>query len=219
MRYLALLVVFACLNVSPSAAEGLRKGLFQSLEVPSNPAREVGQWRRFFNKYRNEQAVYAMCGSEGSLCSPALHHWRRLVSSLKGRPARQSLDKINSTINALVEYRADGWQPGRKDQWASPLESIANGGDCEDIAILKYISLMELGFSERNLRLVIVRDMATGRAHALLAVNLKGRNYILDNLSNEVRPERNVKTYLPLYSISGKSRWLHLAYRRVANAG
>ena len=35
-------------------AAGLRDGLFQSLEVPSNPAREIVQWRRFSaNQYEN----------------------------------------------------------------------------------------------------------------------------------------------------------------------
>jgi hypothetical protein len=30
--------------------------------------------------------------------------------------------------------------------------------------------------------------------------------------------EREVTSYLPLYSISGKRRWLHLAYRKVSSA-
>lgn len=216
MRPLPLLLLLACLICPAPAGAAMRQGLFHSLEIPSNPAREIEQWRRFSRKYHGERAVYAMCGGEGSLCSSALNHWRQTLFGLKGQPPRQILDDINRTVNALVTYRADGWQPGRKDQWASPLESIENGGDCEDIAILKYVSLMELGFAEKQLRLVIVREKASGKGHAILAVNLKGRHFILDSLDDGVRPENEVTAYLPLYSISGKKRWLNLAYRRVS---
>ena len=221
MRPLALFLslLFSCLiGTIPASPGGLRQGLFHSLEVPSNPAREIEQWRRFSKQYRDEEAVYAMCGGAGSLCSPAINHWRRTLRALRGKPAREMLSRINLAVNTLVPYRADGWQPGRKDQWASPLQSIANGGDCEDIAILKYISLMELGFAEKQLRLVVVKDKSSGKGHAVLAVNVKGRQFILDSLTDKVMAEREVTSYLPLYSISGKRRWLHLAYRKVSSA-
>jgi predicted transglutaminase-like cysteine proteinase len=217
MRNLLLTVALAGLAMaSPAPAAGLQPGLFQSLEVPSNPAREIAQWQRFSRKYRDEAAVYALCGGEGSLCSPALRQWRQTLAGLRGRSPADMLKGVNSTVNALVRYRADGWQPGRDDEWASPLESIENGGDCEDIAILKYVSLMELGFAEKQLRLVVVRDKATGRGHAVLAVKLQSGRYILDSLDSAVRPERKVTSYQPLYSISGKRRWLHLAWRKLS---
>ena len=203
----------------PHGAQAARRlgvpiGLFNSIEVATNPSWEIAQWQRFSRKYQGEKAVYVLCDSEGSLCSPDLRRWRQLIQSQRGGGRYDLLDGINRGINDLVAYRNDNWVPGKKDRWASPLESITNGGDCEDIAILKYVSLLELGFSEQQLRLVIVMERRRNEGHALLAVKLKKTWIILDSLSDTIQSDEAVTGYLPLYSISGKKRWLHLAYRK-----
>ena len=194
---------------------GVHVGLFDSIEVATNPSREIAQWQHFSRKYQGEKAVYFLCDSEGSLCSPGLRRWRDLIQLLRDAGRYDLLDGINRGINDLVVYRNDNWVPGKKDRWASPLESIANGGDCEDIAILKYVSLLELGFSEQQLRLVIVKERKRNEGHALLAVKLKKTWIILDSLSDTIQSDEAVTGYMPLYSISGKKRWLHFAYRMV----
>jgi len=205
-----ILAQWSCLLAIPCQAASL----FGSLEVVTNSAVEKVEWRRFLRKYQNEAAVYMLCDGDNNLCSPGLRRWRTLIASLQGASTYVQLDKVNRAINALVKYRSDDWVPSIKDRWASPLESISNGGDCEDYAILKYVTLRELGFSEAHLRLVIVKDRERGNDHAVLAVILKHSTIILDNRTDTILPQEQVTAYIPLYSISGTKRWFLLAYRR-----
>ena len=42
----------------------------------------------------------------------------------------------------------------KKDYWATPIEFMGTGaGDCEDYAIAKYFSLINLGIPEDKLRI------------------------------------------------------------------
>lgn len=194
-------------------AQATRTMLMGSLEILTNPAGQLQQWRRFSRKYADEKAVYALC-STASLCSPVLRRWRELLVELREAPAFDRLDAVNRYVNDTVTYRPDNWVPGKKDQWASPLETLENGGDCEDIAILKYVSLLELGFSEDQLRLVVLKDRALGRGHAVLSVRLRGGLVVvLDNLSLDLVPEDRLARYEPIYSVSGERRWMYLRIR------
>ena len=213
---LAMTVVGFVAVAQASSQHAVHIGLLNSIEVATNPSREIAQWQRFSRKYRDEKAVYVLCDTGGSLCSPGLKRWRGMLQNLRGADRYDMLDEVNRSINGLVTYRNDNWVPGLKDRWASPLEAVTNGGDCEDIALLKYISLLELGVAEKNLRLVVVKIRRSNQGHALLAVKLDKSWIILDSLNDEIESDMAVTNYMPLYSISGKRRWLHLAYRIVS---
>ena len=66
--------------------------------------------------------------------------------------------------------------------WKPPLYTLSSGtGDCKDYAIAKYVALIEAGVAAKDVRLVIVRDLALGQDHAVIAMRL-GPNWImLDN--------------------------------------
>jgi Bacterial transglutaminase-like cysteine proteinase BTLCP len=107
-------------------------------------------------------------------------------------------------------YKADDQNYGRRDYWATPLEFLRHSGDCEDYAIVKYVSLRQLGFTPEQLRLVVVRDVVRDLAHAVLAVYLDGEVYILDNLTKAVLQQERISQYVPYYSINETTRWAHV---------
>lgn len=54
----------------------------------------------------------------------------------------------------MIEYKAD-----RDDYWQTSEETLELGtGDCEDMAILLYMTLLELGVSEDKIALALVGD-------------------------------------------------------------
>jgi len=69
-----------------------------------------------------------------------------------------------------AKYITDKNNWGRKDYWATPAEFMKNFGDCEDYAIIKYLSLRQLGFKESELRVVAVKDLNLKVGHAVLIV-------------------------------------------------
>ena len=81
-------------------------------------------------------------------------------------------------------------------------------GDCEDYAIAKYVALKQAGFSEDELRLLLVRDRAVRQDHAVLAAHLDGRWLILDNRSSELIEDTDAASFTPLFAIN--HRGVHL---------
>lgn len=77
----------------------------------------------------------------------------------------------------------------KPDYWATPKEFLICGfGDCEDYAIIKYYSLLKLGFDETKLFVTIVREKYKGASHMVLSY-FKTENespLILDNLSFKI---------------------------------
>lgn len=73
------------------------------------------------------------------------------------------------------KYKTDQANWHADDYWATPLEFALKGGDCEDYAIAKMLSLESLGLEQR-VRMII------GINHALLYVRLDDEEYVSDNV-------------------------------------
>ncbi len=104
--------------------------------------------------------------------------WRREIEALRSAPARRQMERVNTLVNNLVPYRPDAGG----ETWGEPLQSLTEGGDCEDYALLKAYSLVRLGWPRQALYFVAGR-VADGRRHAMLSVELDGEAYLLDNLA------------------------------------
>ena len=116
--------------------------------------------------------------------------------------------EINDYMNR-APYITDPVNWGEKDFWATPGEFMAKFGDCEDYAISKYMSLRYLGYAEKDLRVVAVKDLNLKIGHAILVVFYKGNPYVLDNQIKQVVPAAKIKHYLPVFSINAKAWWKH----------
>jgi len=98
---------------------------------------------------------------------------------------------------------------GIADYWATPREFAIKDGDCEDFAIAKYVSLKLLGWSDDDLRIVVLHDSNLNADHAVLAAYVDGRAMILDNQTRQVLPSEAIRHYQPYYSINETGWWLH----------
>lgn len=184
-----------------SDAGATATGLFGSREFHSTNLTKFPKWRGALERFEEE---LASCAAHA--CS--LQEWRSLLSPLDGVDAKTQLRLVNRAINKFryVEDYAN-WQ--RADYWATPLQFLDRSGDCEDFAIAKYMALRELGIPSGDMRIVILRDHARHAMHAVLAVYVDGRPYILDNLRDGVVAADNIRTYEPIYSINEQGWWLH----------
>jgi predicted transglutaminase-like cysteine proteinase len=127
-----------------------------------------------------------------------LHEWRVLLHGLQEKDPTEQLRMVNDFFNATVRYESDVRTWGVEDYWATPEELLIEGrGDCEDIAIAKYVSLRALGMVEATLRLAYVMQRSPGtpdavRAHIVLTHDPSGEwrmpsgRWVLDNLTSTV---------------------------------
>jgi predicted transglutaminase-like cysteine proteinase len=97
------------------------------------------------------------------------------------------LDRVNRAVNAFIEpvSNFDHWGT-MLDHWDYPVDGK---GDCKIYALYKRKLLLESGVPRQALLMTIVRDL-NDEGHAILTVKTDHGEFVLDNLSDEVRPWR-----------------------------
>jgi predicted transglutaminase-like cysteine proteinase len=205
----AAVIAAATLVAAPAAAQA--QSLFNTLEYRTDSLDALPQWQKVMRKVAMDQKAYAACARHVRGCaSKGMKAWQAMIASQRGARQINQIRAVNNFINQW-RYRSDKRNYGKSDYWASPAEFFRRSGDCEDYAIAKYVSLRQLGFAAEQLRMVVVKDVTRDLAHAVLAVYVDGDVFILDNLSNQVRPQAIVAEYAPYYSVNEQARWAHRA--------
>ena len=134
--------------------------------------------------------------------------WQAIVDNLRGKDIMTQLREINTEMNKRP-YITDQVNWNLPDYWATPLQFLQKGGDCEDFAIAKYMALRAPGVPVEDMRIVVLNDLNLGIAHAVLAVYVNAGPYILDNQISKVVPASTIRHYQPVYSINENGWWLH----------
>lgn len=149
----------------------------------------------------------------GQAARKRLLEWRDLMIAGQNKPELQKLELVNQFLNQVIFVSdLDHW--GKEDYWATPVETLAsNGGDCEDFAIAKYFTLLEMGVPISRLQITYVKALnwnPINQAHMVLtyyptpgAIPL-----VLDNLIPEIRSATLRTDLVPVYSFNGDGLWL-----------
>jgi len=195
-------------------AEGFKFGIMGSFEFKTVNHRFQSDWQDVLTRIKSEQGDYETCSFNAN-CNPKVRQWRALLEDLKGLPADVQLAHLNKSINRMARYADDTKTFGKKDHWATPLEFLKGKADCEDYATVKFWSLLELGFSNEQLRLAIVRDQRRGIMHAVVTVDMGAKKLVLDSLFDHVVEERYILKYAPIYSANLDSQFAHIVSRQL----
>jgi predicted transglutaminase-like cysteine proteinase len=117
------------------------------------------------------------------------------MQKLQKLPNDEQLKKINLYLNALLP-QFDAITHKQEEHWATPKEFLEVGyGDCEEYALIKFYSLLRLGFDADKLYLLIAKEKFRGGRHMVVAYfdTPKRAPLILDNLSFKIlRLEKRV---------------------------
>ena len=109
------------------------------------------------------------------------------AASLRGQDVIAKLEAVNSYVNARVRFVDDRVQFGVADRWLAPSETLARGrGDCEDFALAKRAMLRAAGVPDKDLYLVVLKDLSRRADHAVLVVRAAGRFLVLDNGTDRI---------------------------------
>lgn len=90
--------------------------------------------------------------------------WHGQLALLRDRPMVTRMVGLEILFRRHVRFRED-----RTNWWKLPHETRALGGDCEDWAILAFVSLAAVGVPVEDMRVHVVWSPQTG-AHAVLYV-------------------------------------------------
>ena len=175
--------------------------LFGSKEKRSNNLSAFTKWTGMFKRF--EKSL-----NRGN--SKELTAWRASLAQYKDQSISNMAKNVNNLVNQQ-RYITDKKNWGKSDYWATPVEFLKHGGDCEDFAIAKYTALRALGIPEERLRLAIVHDNVKNIPHAILIVYSDKGPLFLDNQIKRVSDAVSQDRYRPIFSINRKAWWLHTA--------
>ena len=159
--------------------------------------------------------------------TPLDHRWRHVArhrvegtgaafaARLRSRAELDRVEAVNRYVNGRVRFVDDSRQYGREDVWASASDTLRRRrGDCEDYAIAKLQMLRAAGIGDRDLYLVIARDLIRRADHALLVVRVGDRLVALDNGTDRILDADDTSDYRPVLTFSVNRAWTH-GYRVV----
>lgn len=164
-------------------------------------AKEYRPWSEDVFIYVNEKY--------GEQAEKRYRYLHKLILDNQDKTAIEKLDLVNRTLNHLP-WIADQQHWQAADYWATPSETIVTfGGDCEDIAIAKWVILRHLGISKERLRLAYVKIKKTGEAHMVLLYidKMEGpeeqwTTLVLDNYIDGVKKGSERTDLLAVYALS-----------------
>ena len=182
--------------------------LFNTAEFRSTRLQPFQKWTSMLEREFDERTLYDGPCEARRFNRCHLQAWRALIGALAGEDRATQLARVNEFVNR-APYLEDLANYGVPDYWATPLQFLDRDGDCEDYAIAKFISLRELGFTNDELRVVVLDDLNLQAPHAVLAAYQGGKALILDNQIPQVVSADVIRHYRPVYSINETSWWLH----------
>ncbi len=185
-----------------SMSGGVVRGenLFGTGERASTDLSTFTKWTSMFDRFSREANTSSAQG--------VIKEWRAGLEHFRGQDLVDMANGVNNMMNK-IRYIGDKRNWGKSDYWETPVEFLTYGGDCEDFAIAKYVSLRALGVPDNLMRLAIVKDMQKGIPHAILIVYTEDGAMVLDNQIKRMTAASDIGHYKPIFSINHTAWWLH----------
>ncbi len=166
------------------------------------------------DQQKMQQAMQARYGNHGVVL---LESWKRMLDRAKNDSPEKKLMQVNQFFNRHVRYTEDLTLWKKSDYWATPLELMGErAGDCEDYTIAKYLSLLQLGIANEQLRLIYVKAQIGGAQSKIFQAHMVLGYYptpnaiplILDSLLNTIEPASNRPDLRPVFSFNSEGLWV-----------
>ncbi len=147
----------------------------------------------------------------GRIAAKKVQAITKIVNEGKALPVQKKLEQVNDFFNQNVLYASDMTVWGEVDYWATPMEFLGKGmGDCEDYAIAKYFSLLQMGVPMNKLYISYVKSLKYNVAHMVLTYfeTPTSMPLVLDNYEPKILPANLRTDLIPIYSFNGESLFL-----------
>lgn len=166
------------------------------------------------DSHKMQQLMQTRYGNDGVTL---LNAWHRMLDTASAATPHEKLTRVNQFFNNNVRYTEDSILWKKSDYWATPLETMGmRAGDCEDYTIAKYLSLLQLGIANEQLRLIYVKAQIGGphsktfQAHMVLGYysTPDAIPLILDSLVSTIEPANKRPDLHPVFSFNSEGLWV-----------
>jgi predicted transglutaminase-like cysteine proteinase len=198
-------LVLVILAIPVAQADGMSTlsypALFGTREIHSDDLTMFPKWRSVLDRSARELRG---CPSD----RVDARQWCQLIDTWRGLDRMAQLRAVNSAMNKR-RYVPDIVNWHQSDYWATPVEFLRKGGDCEDYAIAKYMALKTLDVPVDAMRILVLQDLNLRVPHAIVVVYVAGGPILLDNQISRIVPASSTHRYQPVYSINEHGWWQH----------
>jgi predicted transglutaminase-like cysteine proteinase len=155
-------------------------------------------------KLNEKEISYINNSSKKNFILNRLKKYENLKTEIKDYELIRKLSHVNSFMNKIFPAH-DISTKASIDYWATPKEFLIQGhGDCEDYAIAKYFTLLEIGIPKEKLYFAVVDVKGERASHMVLFYleNKKSTPLVLDNLSSKVIPLTQREKLIPRFAFN-----------------
>jgi len=158
-----------------------------------------------------EERIDTLNKAYGEQAVKRLNSLLDMMDTMVSSPEDKIVVAVNRFFNQL-EFSPDmkTWQ--KKDYWASRLEFLGKGqGDCEDFAVAKFLTMMQLGVPEQKLFLTYVKAVGYPEAAHLVVTYYQKPGtvpFVLDNYNKRILPATQRDDLIPVYSFTANDLYL-----------
>ena len=191
-----ILVVFLTPSLSMAANNN---SILSSKPISRHNTSKLPRWEEILSLYVSE--IH-------NTRHPNITKWQNFIQSIQGETKMRQMLEVNRWFKRFP-YKQDNWVYNQNDCWATPAQFLTLGGDCEDYAIIKYVTLRKLGFPTKDLKISMVYNVYSGTDHAFLVVKHQGTEFILDNREKVTVSRYMKKRYKPHYAFNEKHVWTY----------
>ncbi|WP_303852550.1 transglutaminase-like cysteine peptidase [Seleniivibrio woodruffii] len=161
------------------------------------------------SKFHVPENVYSQYVKKyGQQAETRLDSLLALMDGLSEATDDKKVIEVNRFFNQ-VQYQTDMKTWGQSDYWASRLEFLGIGaGDCEDYAVSKFLTLIQLGIPQEKLFLTYVKR---GAESHMVVTYYKEPNtvpFVLDNYDKSIQPATKRTDLSPVYSFTANDLFL-----------
>jgi predicted transglutaminase-like cysteine proteinase len=161
--------------------------------------------------YVPDAELKAYVGKYGESAQKRLEGLLVLMETVMAEAEDKKVIQVNNFYNQLP-YRSDEKTWGKPDYWASRLEFIGIGqGDCEDYAVAKFLTLLQVGVPEEKLFLTYVKAKGyADEAHMVVTYYKEPGTvpFVLDNYVKNIMPATKRTDLVPIYSFTANDLYL-----------
>ena len=195
------------LNIAPPRGQKVFNSNEISFDTPSAYVGKIEALQRFLQKARAgfEQSNITPDDSQDE--SP-FNQWQVFLKKTAYLSQKAQIEAVQAFVNR-TPYHHDSDSTGSGDAWKDPEDFLTFGGDSEDFALTKYISLRLMGISPERLRIAIVFDQEKTIYRAVTLVYANTDVLMLYETKNEISITRNITHLAPVYSFNENHIWYH----------
>ena len=155
-------------------------------------------------KLNEKEISYINNSSKKTFILNRLKKYENMKTEIKDYELIRKLSHVNSFMNKIFPAH-DISTKASIDYWATPKEFLIQGhGDCEDYAITKYFTLLEIGIPKEKLYFAVVDVKGERSSHMVLFYleNKTSTPLVLDNLSSKVIPLTQREKLIPRFAFN-----------------